>query len=291
MKKWLLAFILVISTGLVIAYSPASAQEPAIRISKRSDASAFAIDRKIVRVLVLGSDRRKDESVGGQRADAIHVVSLNTETFKGSVINIPRDSYVEIAPNRGKERINAALELGGIEAQIKTVEKLIGFDVDYWVMTDFDGLIAMVNDIGGVEIDIPAAMNDKASGAVFPAGRNHLDGDKALAFSRNRHFETGDFERTANQTLLMLAIFKKLKTEAMGRPNVISYMDILSRHVETELRPAEMFQLISKAFQFEPANIVSYTMKGGTATVGGASVVLLSDNDAALKRIKETGAP
>lgn len=294
MKNWkkpVLALLLASVTSLIVAYAPASAQTPAIEIHKRSDGSAFATDRKMVRILVMGSDRRKDNSVEGQRADAIHVISLNTETLKGSVINIPRDSYVEIAPKRGKERINAALELGGMETQVKTVENLVGFEMDYWAMTDFDGLIALVNDIGGVTVDIPIEMNDKGSGAIFKAGPNHLDGDKALALSRNRHLETGDFERTANQTLLMLSIFKKLRDEASGRPNVISYMDILSRHVETDMKPAEIFQLISKGFQVDPANVVSYTMKGGTSTINGASVVILSGNDSELKKIKETGVP
>lgn len=294
MKKWMkpvLALVLATTASLIVAYAPASAQTPAIEIHKRSDGSAFASDRKIIRILVMGSDRRKDNSVEGQRADAIHVVSLNTETLKGSVINIPRDSYVEIAPKRGKERINAALELGGMETQIKTVENLVGFEIDFWAMTDFDGLIGLVNDIGGVTVDIPHAMNDKASGAVFQEGPNSIDGDKALALSRNRHFETGDFERTANQTLLMLAIFKKLKDESAGRPNVVSYMDILSRHVETDMKSTEIFQLMSKSFQVDPANIVSYTMQGGTSTVGGASVVILSNNDTALEKIKKTGVP
>lgn len=294
MKNWkkpVLALLLASVTSLIVAYAPASAQTPAIEIHKRSDGSAFATDRKMVRILVMGSDRRKDNSVEGQRADAIHVISLNTETLKGSVINIPRDSYVEIAPKRGKERINAALELGGMETQVKTVENLVGFEMDYWAMTDFDGLIALVNDVGGVTVDIPIEMNDKGSGAIFKAGPNHLDGDKALALSRNRHLETGDFERTANQTLLMLSIFKKLRDEASGRPNVISYMDILSRHVETDMKPAEIFQLISKGFQVDPANVVSYTMKGGTSTINGASVVILSGNDSELKKIKETGVP
>lgn len=294
MKNWIkpvLALALAISASLIIAYAPASAQTSTIEIHKRSEVSAFASDRKILRFLVLGSDRRKDNTVEGQRADAIHVVSLNMETLKGSVINIPRDSYVEIAPKRGKERINAALELGGIETQIKTIENLVGFEMDYWAMTDFDGLIGLVNDIGGVTVDVPVEMNDKGSGAFFKAGPNHLDGDKALALSRNRHLETGDFERTANQTLLLLAIFKKLKDESRGRPNIVSYMDILSRHIETNLKPAEMFQLMSKCFLADPANIVSYTMKGSTSTVGGASVVILSSNDTALEKIKKTGVP
>lgn len=294
MKKWMkpvLALVLASTASLIVAYAPASAQTPAIEIHRRSDGSAFASDRKIIRFLIMGSDRRKDNSVEGQRADAIHVVSLNTETFKGSVINIPRDSYVEIAPKRGKERINAALELGGMETQIKTIENLVGFEMDYWAMTDFDGLIGLVNDIGGVTVDVPIEMNDKGSGAVFKAGPNHLDGDKALALSRNRYLETGDFERTANQTLLMLSIFKKLRDESAGRPNVVSYMDILSRHIETDMKPTEIFQLMSVAFLADPANIVSYTMKGGTSTVGGASVVILSNNDSALEKIKKTGVP
>lgn len=268
----------------------ASAQNAPIEIHKKTNGSAVAYPRKIVRVLVMGSDKRFDGSVDGQRADAIHVISLNTETNKGSVINIPRDSYVNIAGKRGKERVNAALELGGMETQIETVEDLVGFKVDYWAMTYFDGLIGLVNDIGPVTVNVPFEMKDSASGANFTAGPNVMDGDKALAFSRNRHTEHGDFDRTANQAILMLAILGKLRAESQGQPDVIRLMTILQKYVSSDMKPQETFQLMLRGLSVDPANIESITLTGGTQTVNGASVVVLGGNEAELEKIGKTGS-
>ncbi len=269
---------------------PVAAQSPAVSIHKVEYNKAVDIQGGIVRILLIGSDRRRDGSVEGQRADSLHVVSYNTKVNKASVISIPRDTYVEIPSRKAKDRINAALEYGGPEEEVRTVSRFLGFDIDYYVMVDFDGFIDLVNQIGGITVDIPEPMNDTKSGAVFKAGQVHLDGDRALAFARNRSFVRGDFERTENQTRLLLYAFRQIRAEvSRDMTKIVKYMGLLSRYVELDIPYREAFRLAMTGISVDPATVQNYTVAGSIEDVGGASVIMPSGNTEAFKDIADDG--
>ena len=92
------------------------------------------------------------------------------------------------------------------------VGALVGVDIPYVITTGFVGLAAMVDELGGVDVDVPTAMSDSNSGAFFSPGVNHINGDEALAFSRNRGISGGDFTRSHNQGILILAALAKLRS-------------------------------------------------------------------------------
>lgn len=286
--------LLAVSAATVTPSVPVLAQTegsgPAVGIHKSHYNKAIDLSGGIVRVLIIGSDRRRDGSVEGERADALHLVSYNTRLNRASVINIPRDTYVEIPSRRARDRINAALEYGGPKEQVRTVEKFVGFEIDYYVMTDFDGFKAMIDAIGGVTVYVPQDMRDPNSGAFFGKGPAHLDGNGALAFARNRHFVRGDFERTENQLRLMLHVMRQIRAEFPSNPTkLVKYMGILSRHVELDLPYGEAFRLAMAAVSVDPRSVQSYTVQGSIADVGGASVVMPSGNEAAFKDIADDG--
>jgi len=168
---------------------------------------------KPIYVLVIGSDARPDQAIESQRADSIHILSINPAEHRASIVGIPRDSYVDI-PGVGQNKIDAALFYGGPDLVVQTVEQLTGLKMDYWAMTGFASFEQMVDDVDGLVVDVPFAMSDDASRAFFDPGVQRLDGDNALAFARNRHdLPAGDFGRSENQGRLMVAALAQLKKE------------------------------------------------------------------------------
>ncbi|MBX0299893.1 LCP family protein [Cryobacterium sp. 1639] len=166
--------------------------------------------------LLLGSDTRGASSssianIGGQRSDTIVIVHVPADREHLSVMSIPRDSWLEI-PGHGEAKINAALAYGGVPLAVQTVEGVIGARIDHVAVVDFAGFKAVTDALGGVDIDNPIAFDSyHLKGHSFPQGVQHLDGEQALAFARERYaFSDGDFQRVRNQQLLISALLSGL---------------------------------------------------------------------------------
>jgi LCP family protein required for cell wall assembly len=166
--------------------------------------------------LLLGSDTRGATSssianIAGQRSDTIVVVHVPADREHLSVMSIPRDSWLEI-PGHGEAKINAALSFGGVPLAVQTVEGVIGARIDHVAVVDFAGFRAVTDALGGVDINNPIAFDSyHLKGHTFPHGTQHLNGEQALAFARERYaFSDGDFQRVRNQQLLISALLSGL---------------------------------------------------------------------------------
>ncbi|MEX2421197.1 MAG: LCP family protein, partial [Actinomycetota bacterium] len=184
------------------------------RVSRARTETAFAPglpSRDPAFILVIGSDARPGASVTHTRADSIHIVGVNPRLGRASVVGIPRDSWVQI-PGAGTDKINAALVRGGPELLVDTVEQLAGLQIDGYVVTGFEGFTAIVDAVGGLDIQIPYAIDDALARADFEPGPDHLDGPEALSLSRARHdVPAGDFGRSLNQGRVMIAALGTLR--------------------------------------------------------------------------------
>jgi LCP family protein required for cell wall assembly len=272
--KRIMAVALVFSALLVAiamesGVTSAARAKPTFTIHK-VDGARFYGDHGLTFILAIGDDGRV--GVGGHRADALHLIGVNPQAGRATMLNFPRDTWVNI-PGHGQQRINAALEFGGTALQARTVSEFTGVPIAFTVTTNFDGLIGMVNDLGGVEVDVPQAMNDHNSGAVFPQGRVHMDGHQALAFSRNRHIGSGDLTRTHNQGVLILSALAKLRGQP-GATGVVRNMQVLLRHARAEgVSPLDLYRLGRLGLSIDPANVANVVMPARTGQVGAASVV------------------
>lgn len=232
-------------------------------------------------VLVIGSDER--EGLEGARADGLHLIGLNPAEGRATILNFPRDTWVPI-PGRREMRINEAFNEGGGPAlQAATMEALTGVPIDYVLTTTFVGLQAMVDQLGGVEVDVPVPMSDANSGADFPAGRQHLNGAQVLAFSRNRNVAGGDFSRTSNQGQLIVHVLESLRAKGTSGTDAIAYLDILFRNVRTEgASPVDLYRLGRAALAVDPGAVRNLTVPARQGTVGPAAVVFLDDSAGAV---------
>lgn len=223
--------------------------------------------------LLIGSDERI--GLDGARGDALHVVGLNPALGRATLLNIPRDTWVEI-PGHGQGRVNTAYQFGGAQLQAETVRRLTGAPISYVITTTFEGLQKMVDGLGGVEVDVPFYMDDQNSGAAFHQGRQRLNGAQALAFSRNRHIPDGDMRRTANQGQLIVHALSDLRAKGGSGSEILRYLDVLYRNVRTEgIGSVDLFRLGRAALSIPPENVRNFTIPAVVGMRGSASVVFV----------------
>jgi LCP family protein required for cell wall assembly len=156
-------------------------------------------------IMLIGSDRRNaaSEAVGDfgePRSDTVILVRLDPKKGATALMSLPRDLLVNI-PGYGRDRLNAAFELGGPKLTLETVKELTGLRINHVVEIDFSGFIQAVDELGCVYVDVDRSYY--SSGAEYAyinldAGYQQLCGDDALAYVRFRH-EDNDLVRGARQ--------------------------------------------------------------------------------------------
>lgn len=220
--------------------------------------------------LALGNDSRQPKENG--LGDSIHVIGVNPATRQGTMLNVPRDTE---APDGGK--INAFHSNGGLPAFIGQINKMMGITVNYAITTDFPRFINMVNQIGGIEIDLPFALSDQEySGSVFAAGPNKVNGDQALAISRDRHDfpSQGDRQRTWQSGLVILSALASIQKKSPSLGGTMKLIAGLARGVTMEnVSVDELYRLGRFALTLNPANIKNCTIPTGA---GGGSNLSVS---------------
>src|SRR3712207_5857663 len=125
------------------------------------------------------------------------VARFSADRQHAQLISVPRDSWVDI-PGHGMDKVNAAYAYGGPTLLIQTIEQLTDVRIDHYVAIDFQGLIQVTDDLGGV--DFVVAETTSNGPYTFPAGVNHLDGDQARWYLGQRYgLPGGDFDRVRQQ--------------------------------------------------------------------------------------------
>lgn len=168
-------------------------------------------------ILLIGSDSRvnaRADAVAGaasdQRGDALIFIHLPADRQHVYGISIMRDLWVDI-PDHGEAKVNAALELGGLALETRTVEALLKTHIDHTVMADFEGFAALTDALGGIDVDVTLPFTSTLeSGHTFTPGINHLSGPQALDFVRERKaFADGDYQRVRDQQTFLKAVLAK----------------------------------------------------------------------------------
>jgi len=225
-------------------------------------------------ILVLGSDERP--GLGGARTDAFHVIGLNPGQRKATILNFPRDTWVDI-PGHGQGRINSAYTFGGAQLAAQTVGQLIGVPLGFVVVTTFDGLKGLVDGLGGVSIDVPYLMSDPNSGAALDPGPQTLNGHQALGWSRDRHIPGGDIARTGHQAELIVHALGDLRAEGTDLTGLLHSLDVLYRNVRFEgVNARDVYRLGRAALKVDPKDFRNFTVPVVGGFKGPASVQFLT---------------
>lgn len=191
-------------------------------------------------LLVLGSDSRAGAeneelggggSIGGARSDTALVVHIPEGRSKAVAVSIPRDTLVTrpectkddgtTVPAKEREMFNAVYAQVGPACVVKTVEKMSGVRIDHYLEINFAGFKDLVDAIGGVTVDVPQDIDDKASGLHLTAGPQKLDGAESLAYVRTRHGigDGSDLGRIGLQQQFLIALLSEVKSQdLLGSP-------------------------------------------------------------------------
>jgi LCP family protein required for cell wall assembly len=234
-----------------------------------------------VTFLLVGSDTRAHPAAGNDpdgRSDAIMIARFSADRKHAQLISIPRDSWVDI-PGHGRSKINASYSWGGPSLLIQTVEQLTKVRIDHYVAIDFDGIIQVTDDLGGV--DVKVAATTKNGPYTFPAGVNHLDGDQARWYLGQRHqLAGGDFDRVKRQQQYLRAMFGKLLSANTftdpGKLDAAMLAVTSAVSIDDTLSNGDLVALAYSMRNVSPENVDYLTAPVlGTGMEGPASVVYL----------------
>lgn len=209
-------------------------------------------------LLILGVDG------DGTRSDVMVLASINPKSGKTSLISIPRDTRVGI-PGRGSaEKIAHAFAYGGPELAVETVRDFLGAPLTRYIQFDFRGFAALVEALGGVELEVEKRMDyedpQQSLKIHLKPGRQRLGGETALQYLRFRD-QTGDIGRLARQKHFFAALLAEVKKpEAAYR--LPSLAEDVSRYSQHNLSPGEILTLAAVATKLEVDSLSMETLPG-----------------------------
>ncbi len=222
-----------------------------------------------VNILLIGSDSRRGETARSDTLILMHVDFSNRRVY---LVSIPRDTRVYI-PGRGQDKINAAYAYGQSELAVETVEDLLDIDMHYSAEVDFEGFKDVVDTVGGIDITVKKAINDRSSQyrMQIPAGRQRMDGETALNYVRYRHGDS-DIERTRRQQnfLRSLAAGTITPRSVLRLPKLI---EIFNDNVSTDMSKRDMLSLIGFLREVPKSNLETITISGESSNIGGISYI------------------
>ena len=258
-----------------------------------------------VTVLVLGVDSRPHQSAG--RSDTMMVLTANPDTGSAAMISLPRDLLVEVPGMAGKAKINTANFFGdaqkypggGPELARLTVSDFLGYPVDHWVRLDFEGFRQIVDEAGGIDVDVPNAIDDPLypddnygyDPLYIQAGRIHMDGALALKYARTRHADS-DYGRARRQQQVVKALGSKLlqpRTLASLLPRLPALASSLAKSVQTDMPAGTMLQLAGELALVDfsdPTTLVIDDKLGSNSSDPHWGFVLIPD----MARVREAAA-
>lgn len=247
-------------------------------------------------MLLIGSDKRVYDDSMGARSDTNIVVRVDPEANQLTMISIPRDTRVYLDDYGGYTKFNAAYSYGGTAGTIKAAENLLGIEISHYAEIDFDGLIDLVDVVGGVDVEVEERIDDTDaddttdSGGeriIIEEGPQHLDGKAALVFARSRAYADGDFTRTSNQRKLIKALGEKIiNLPITEMPGAISKA---AGCTNTDLSVSDIIGLAQKLKESGELTIYSAMLPSTTDMIeeGGMMISYVINDEAGTRAMME----
>lgn len=230
--------------------------------------------KKRVNFLILGM-RGKDDPNGGLLADSSIIVSLRPYDSKIALISIPRDLFVYMPGLNESRKLNEAYEIGekqtpgkGLEYTRSIFSNVSGIPVHFAVIVNFKAFKDLVDSLGGVELNLPRpfveAVPFEEGSISLPAGRQTIDGDTALLYTRAR-MSSSDFDRSRRQQEVIKAIYGKIaKTGIILNPYRLNkLLNIMEANTRTDMQVWEMEEVIKLFSRLKDTSIKTKVIDTG----------------------------
>lgn len=239
--------------------------------SKSETASSGKSVTEPFTILLMGIDSTDDvlNKNAVANGDTLILITFNPKTLNATMLSIPRDSYVPIACWSGKPENKITHAAGyGTDCMMNTIEQYFDVNIDYYAKINFKGLVKLVDAVGGVDVEVPHQLctDDSSRGGqvCINEGYQHLNGEEALVFARNRkQLADGDFGRARHQQIIVMELVNKMKNIT----NVGKFMEILntiSNNLDTNLTTKQILSfynvgkdIVKKSLSADDADLVN----------------------------------
>lgn len=228
-------------------------------------------------VLLMGLDTGEFGRTDQGRSDSIMIMTINPNNDKATMISVPRDTYTEIVGHGTKDKINHAYAFGGVPMAINTVQNLFDIPIDYYVSVNMEAVQEIIDSVGGIEITPPLSFTHTDFDFVKEQ-QMHMDGAKALAYSRMRYDDpNGDYGRQARQREVLETTIKKFAT-LDSIMNYRTILDSLSSNMQTNLTFDDMVDVFTK-YRDSADSIEQVQMTGSGKKVDGVYYEFILDEE------------
>lgn len=274
------AFSMVISTVMYFYFK--KDVDEAVETSEVSAADEFKnLDvssyKDRVNVLLLGVDTLENTDTGvGTRTDTIMVLSVDPVSKTGFILSLPRDTRVEIT-DRGYDKINHAHSYGGTDLAISTIKNFLNIPIHHYVKLDYRALFKTVDDLGGIEVDVPIDMRYKDTASTPPLdidlkkGVQVLNGEQSMGFLRFRKgYPNQDLGRIEAQQAFLDSLIKKVASPA-SLVNIPNYIDTMSEYIQTDMTIKDMLIIAKQSLSIDLGRIEKKTVPGSPDMIDGIS--------------------
>lgn len=222
-------------------------------------------------MLLIGVDSSKDGVTSGYNADVLLLVTFNPNTLRATLTSVPRDMYLKTAcSGNAYRRINTTTWGSSSSCAVKTIENLFDVDIDYYAKINFKGVVQLVDAVGGIDVDVPYSLCEQNSSRKWgdntqyiEKGKQHLNGEQALALARNRHsakdskkmqqycptYTEGvrnDYQRGKNQMKVIMGIVKAA-TKLTDPNQAVNILEKISSNFQTNVSTDDVLSLYGLA--------------------------------------------
>ena len=295
-KKILLMFfsLLAVTTIGLGAYGLTILNQSTNSLSKTykgiGDENNVIAENKPMTILLMGVDTgsgsREDQWVGN--SDTMILVTVNPQTRETTIMSLERDILTNITQDGEtvQAKLNAAYAQGGAELAIKTIQDLMNIHIDRYAMINMKGLVQLVDKVGGITVnnpfdfDISIEENEPEYTAKIPPGRQEIDGEQALVYSRMRYQDPeGDYGRQKRQREVIEKIIKKVLT-LDGLSNYQGIIEAVSDNMQTNISLDTNSLMHLMGYRDALKNIRMEQLKGEDATLadGGSYQIVTSEH-------------
>ena len=226
-------------------------------------------------MLFIGVDSSKDGVTSGYNADVLLLVTFNPKTLRATLTSVPRDMYLKTAcSGNNYRRINTVTWGSSSECAVNTMQKLFDTKIDYYAKINFKGVVQLVDAVGGIDVEVPYSFCEQNSSRQWGdntitvlKGKQHLNGEQALAMSRNRHkpndrsgagkqmglhcakYNEGvrnDYTRGKNQMKVILGIVEA-GTKLRDPNQAINVLETIKANFQTNIKSKDVLSLYNLA--------------------------------------------
>ncbi len=239
--------------------------------------------------------RSSRSSIGGMRSDTMMILRVDPTSSRAALLSIPRDLYVPIPGTSGSAKINSAIQIGGPELLIETIQDYLGIGINHYVQVDFAGFASIVESLDGVPVYFPHPVRDRKSGLdIATPGCVNLDAANALAFVRSRAYQefvdgrwrtdgTGDLGRVRRQQEFIVQALDRAFTRGVRNPVTLNALidgalDAVT--IDDTLDGDDVVQLAGEFRTFHPSELDLYDLPVAGGSAGGASILRLQSQAA-----------